>query len=189
MTIPESIREDLKDDEKLLWHGQPATDFLFVPYDWWALAALIVLLTIGASMFFLRVSISGFDLFSLLLLIMLSVPTTLFCVRIPFDMMKRRNTYYFVTDKRVAIKIDTFLDRKVTSKKYDAQFMMTPIDAPKGTTTIYFGSTSAFWDYFYPPNYPLTDMFQPPAFMFIDNAVHVMDLIINAKLALANSAR
>ncbi len=189
MIVPNSIRNALNADERLLWHGKPRTDFLFVPYDRWAIAALGLFLSVGVALFVLISSKLGFNLTSMFVLIIMLIPLILFAARFPLDLMKRRNTDYFVTNKRVAIKTDTMLDRKITSKKYNEKFIMTPIDAPNGSTTIYFGSMSPFWDYFYPPNYPLMDMFQPPAFMFIDNAVEVMNTIIDAKRSLANNAR
>ena len=176
--LPKTIADDLREKEELLWYGQPRTDFLFVPYDWFLVAAVVGCVGIVGALFL----VTGSNLFRDWMSVSFVVAAiAIALLRFPLDLLKRQNTYYFVTDQRVAIKIDTLLERTTRSVEYDSNFRMTPIDGPRGSTTIYFGSMSPLWSKLYPPNYPLMDMFQPPAYIFLDNAYEVMEIIIEAK--------
>ncbi len=177
LNIQAYVGEILRDDETLLWHGQSRTDFVFVPYDLiWVPIGLFSL--ISAAIIALSSKDIVFALMSVGPLVLLA---TIVFARFSMDLYKRKNTHYLVTDKRIAIKSNTLLDRAVRSVEYSPDFEMTPIDGPKNSTTIYFGPTNSVWDFFCPPNYPLADVYQPPAFAFLDNAVAVMDLINDAR--------
>ena len=167
----------------MLWLGRPRCDLLFVPYD----AILIpfgIVSSIAVALFVRSGLETGLDV---LLTAAWMIAALMVFLRFPLDIYTRKNTFYFVTNQRVAIKRNTVLDRTCRSVELTRDFQMTPLDGPNDTTTIYFGPTNSIFDFHYPANYVFSDLVQPPSFAFLDNAGPVMDLILEARRQLASS--
>ncbi len=179
MTVPKPIVEMLREGETLLWLGKPRPGFLLTPYQQFftpikylflTMMAIVAGVMLSSTTGFFLVFAAGF--LGLVVLRML---------QFPLELLGRRNTDYIVTDQRIAIKRNTFLDRSETSVEYTPEFQMTPVDSPRGTTTICFGSGQSLLGFAYPRNYPLNQTLWCPAFECVDDAITVMDLIIDAR--------
>ena len=117
----------VRDDETLLWQGQPRTDFLFVPYD----AILVPFGLISSTLATMSAVASIEDAVDLIFTGLFAAFAVVVFAKFAFDLYVRKNTTYVVTDKRIAIKYDTFLDRTVRSVDFTSSFRMTPNPRPQ----------------------------------------------------------
>ncbi len=173
MEVPAPIAKTLRPNEKLLWWGQPRADLFFVAGDWLLIPQLILIGTLGVILLLCNNVVSGIAVFAVLLVA--------FAWQFQMDRFRRRNAWYLVTDKRIVIKNNSCWDRRVRSKQYASDFIVTPIVGPKNTTTIRFGSASPLSDFLFPPNHYFDD--GPLCFLFVDDGAKVVDLVKAAKHA------
>ena len=169
MDIPKPVSDVLEPTETLLWLGGPRTDYLFVPSD----ACMTLPLAIAS----IAVTFVSHKLWFVLVGLLM-----IFATNILYDLFRRRNTHYFVTDRRVVVKRNFGFDKTHRSTRYDKDFTMTAVNVRRNATTIYFGRASAIWNFFYPPNRFLFDNYLPNAFVLLNDADSVMAKIDSAVL-------
>lgn len=148
---------------------------MLVPRDWMAIP--IVLVLIGLLIIEYPMIVMGLVPLGWILGVCVVSVIVIWFV---FDIDKRKKTHYFVTDQRVIVQVESRWERLLRSRELRPSFDLTTMAAPKGTRTIYFGVAHEWMNFWYPPNYPLLDMFQPLAFIYLENGEEVEGIIRSA---------
>ena len=177
MNPPDSTPELLDDGEELLWRGKPRTDIVIIPQDCLVAAVVILVAAICWPTMGVHSPVT-------LLLKRLTPPfilAFLFFLHRLLSYLNIRGMTYLVTDRRAIIKHDSFLDKTIRSKPYDADFSVTCIDSWKGTTNIYFGYHSRWWDFVYPPEGRYLNAFEGPSFIYVDEGQFIAEKITQAR--------
>lgn len=177
---PESVIEgELRRGERLLWSGQPRQGIRLRLAD-----ALLIPLGILAVITAVFWQVAAFDIrdlfFTLWGIAFLLGALYLFFGRFLVDVMKRRNTYYGVTDERIII-VSGLLSRKVDSINLRHLFKCTVTEKRDGSGTITFDPPNPTAVWFGGGWWPGSGQFGAPTFDLIENVREVYDLIVTAQ--------
>lgn len=168
--------EDLRKNENLLWIGQPRCDFVFVPYDWVLVTSALAVLVLATLLWFTNDTVFDNSWVAIFCLFALGIGTYSLA-RFPLDLIRRRKTFFLVTNQRIIVKISTCLERTLKSVEYSSDFELSITSSPHDSFTIYFGRSNNFLNLIYPPNYPLFDWILPPSFYFLSDTSSVVEII------------
>lgn len=169
MDYPRAILDELRAGEQVLWVGGPRRGPLLLPLD----SLTVIHALIFAGFFVAAVAMAPGHWQSA---VVASGGVGWILLTLWYRFFSRSRQIYVATNQRVFVKQNSALDRTTRSVEYGTDFSITPIDGPQKTTHVFFGPAN---DYIAqcmetPPWIPL-------AFKFLENAVPVIDLVLDAR--------
>jgi len=186
--LEQSIRTDLRGDEKLLWTGQPAQGVRFRAQD--VLLVPFSLLWGGFAVFWewgvLQSKAPGF--FALWGVPFVGIGLYLIIGRFFVDAAMRARTCYGLTSQR-AIILSGLFTREIRSIPLDNMADITLKEGSDNQGTITLGAGSWRGPAMVAPGWPGASRYLPPMFDMIDNPRNVYDLLMGARKSLSSGSR
>lgn len=171
--LPLPISDIIDGNESVLWHGKPSLNCRANSIEYLLILYRYVIGTAVVSMF--AWALSGTSTVPLILVSILLCILHLLLHPVA-NRTRYRHTYFFVTDRRVAVVRDMFLGRKVQTIEFNSRFQMQPNDCGHGATTIVFNPTWII-RLAYLPMWSL----KSARFSCVENAGLVLEVIISAQ--------
>ena len=137
--LQNELRDDVNHGERLLWAGRPKRGVLFRPSDTFLIPFSIV--WFGFSVFWETMAFFTGSIFFILFGIPFILIGFYICIgRFFADSLRRKNTVYGVTTKRVIIKSGVF-NKQLRSFNIDKITDVALTEKPDGSGTIMFGAS------------------------------------------------